>query len=118
MDSLSKILVESIVGMGLTIALLSLLAIIFHTIGKFGQKGFEVSPPKITKKEPDISSILPYIATAVYLYRVGEEMKAIKKEEAPTTITSVKGTEPLAKSVTVNSSREEWKRCGRRDYLR
>lgn len=119
MDSLSTILAESVVGMGITIALLSLLALIFHVIGKFGQKGLAVSPPEITKKEPEIGGILPYIAAAVYLYRVGEYMKAKKIKEVATTMTpSVKRPEAMPKSATVNSSREEWKKCGRRDCLR
>lgn len=119
MDSLSTILAESIVGMGITIALLALLALIFHLIGKFGQKGFVASPPEIKKKEPEIGGVIPYIAAAVYLYRVGEDMKAKKMKEVVTTMApSVKRPEVIPKSIAVNSSREEWKKCGRRDCLR
>ncbi|MCX8182661.1 MAG: hypothetical protein N3D12_06035 [Candidatus Methanomethyliaceae archaeon] len=119
MNSLSTIIAESIAGMGITLALLALLALIFHMIGILSRRHVEVSPPEVIKKEANISSLLPFIATAVYLYRVGEEMKFTKmKGETTVKTTIAKRTETLAKSIVVNSSREEWKKCGRRDCLR
>ncbi|MGC8937035.1 MAG: hypothetical protein ACP5KV_06730 [Candidatus Methanomethylicaceae archaeon] len=110
MDSLSAILAESIVGMGITIALLALLALIFHILGRLGGKEAAKIEPELTRKEADLTSLLPFIATAVYLYRAGKEARVTKR--------SVEKVEVIKKSAKINSCREEWRRCGRKDFLR
>ncbi|MBC7112844.1 MAG: hypothetical protein H5T34_02310 [Candidatus Methanomethyliales bacterium] len=110
MDSFSTILAESIAGMGITIALLALLALIFHLIGKFGRKEAMEGPPSIMKEEEKISNVLPFIATAVYLYlasEVGERTRLTSRR-----------SETVAKRPLLYSGRDEWKRCGRSDCLR
>jgi Na+-transporting methylmalonyl-CoA/oxaloacetate decarboxylase gamma subunit len=110
MDSFSTILAESLVGMGITTALLALLALIFHFIGKFGRKEGTEGPPPTMKREDDISNVLPFIATAVYLYRASEVGGRAKL--------SPRRAERIEKRPLLDSAREEWKRSGRRDYLR
>lgn len=105
MDSLAIVLAESIIGMGITITLLGILALLFHIIGKFSQKKDMVKTSAEAKKEGDVGSALPFIATAVYLYHATEKNKAQK--------TIVKRGEAVTKS-----NREEWKRCGRRECMR
>ena len=105
MDSLAIVLAESIIGMGITITLLGILALLFHIIGKFGQKKEVVKTSAEAKKEEAAGSALPFIATAVYLYRTAERSKAQE--------TIVKRVEAVTKS-----NREEWKKCGRRECMR
>ena len=110
MDSFSTIVVASIAGMGMTMALLALLALIFHAIGKFGKRGVLETQPDVAKKEGDISSVLPFIATAVYLYMSSEIWSGSRG--AP------RRAEGVAKPPLYNTTREEWKRCGRRNCMR
>lgn len=105
MDSFTIVLAESIIGMGITITLLGILALLFHIIGKFSQKKDVVKTSAEAKKEEEAGSALPFIATAVYLYR------AVEKSKAQETIVKRGGA-------IIKSNREEWKKCGRRECMR
>lgn len=110
MDSFFTILAESIVGMGITVALLALLALIFRLIGKFGEKKVEKIRLEGNKRD-DVGAILPFIAAAVYLYHLSERGK-------PTTAVPMKKREGHTMIVITSGGREEWRKSGRRDFMR
>uniref|UniRef100_A0A7C3ISK6 Uncharacterized protein n=1 Tax=Candidatus Methanomethylicus mesodigestus TaxID=1867258 RepID=A0A7C3ISK6_9CREN len=83
MSDLTVALIESLVGMVVTLTLLGALAAIFHLIGKYElmAKRKSAAPPLVIPSQAGLDDDSPYIAVAAYLYLKESSKKRRKGDE-------------------------------------